>query len=188
MTDKEIIRKEIERWMGLCPEHGSVLGKLCDFIDSMQEEPTSDIDFEQELYKAFGQVKDFTLGMQIAKRFYEMGIQHQEPISEDLEKFANESSIDYRKMRDYQGLRDPIALNEVEDANYNGIMAGAKWQKEQMIKKAVTCGGDGWFINCKRNGRKNGKFHKYYQSTITHDKPLMMDGGTKYKLIIIKEE
>lgn len=38
MTDKEIIRKEIERWMGLCPEHGSVLGKLCDFIDSMQKE------------------------------------------------------------------------------------------------------------------------------------------------------
>ena len=31
------------------------------------------IDFEQELYKAFGQVKDFTLGMRIAKYFYEMG-------------------------------------------------------------------------------------------------------------------
>lgn len=31
------------------------------------------LDFEQELYKAFGQVKDFTLGMRIAKHFYEMG-------------------------------------------------------------------------------------------------------------------
>jgi len=31
------------------------------------------IDFEQELYNAFGQVKDFTLGMRIAKHFYEMG-------------------------------------------------------------------------------------------------------------------
>ena len=32
------------------------------------------IDFEQELYKAFGQVKDFTLGMRIAKYFYDMGV------------------------------------------------------------------------------------------------------------------
>ena len=29
-----------------------------------------ELDFEQELYKYFGQVKDFTLGMRIAKRFY----------------------------------------------------------------------------------------------------------------------
>lgn len=35
------------------------------------------IDFEQELYKAFGQVKDFTLCMRIAKRFYEMGVNWQ---------------------------------------------------------------------------------------------------------------
>ena len=32
------------------------------------------IDFEQELYKAFGQVKDFTLGMRIAKHFFELGL------------------------------------------------------------------------------------------------------------------
>lgn len=31
------------------------------------------INFEQELYKAFGQVKDFTLGMRIARYFYELG-------------------------------------------------------------------------------------------------------------------
>ena len=33
------------------------------------------IDFEQELYKAFGQVKDFTLGMRIAKYFFELGME-----------------------------------------------------------------------------------------------------------------
>ena len=33
-----------------------------------------DLDFEQELYKAFGQVKDFTLGMRIAKHFFELGL------------------------------------------------------------------------------------------------------------------
>ena len=31
------------------------------------------IDFEQELNNHFGQVKDFTLGMRIAKYFYELG-------------------------------------------------------------------------------------------------------------------
>jgi hypothetical protein len=33
-----------------------------------------DLDFENELYKAFGQVKDFTLGMHIAKHFFELGL------------------------------------------------------------------------------------------------------------------
>lgn len=33
-----------------------------------------DLDFQKELYKAFGQVKDFTLGMHIAKHFFELGI------------------------------------------------------------------------------------------------------------------
>lgn len=46
-----------------------------------QDEPVS-IDFEQELYKAFGQVKDFTLGMRIAKWFYDMGKNSQEPVSD----------------------------------------------------------------------------------------------------------
>lgn len=35
--------------MGLCPEHGSVLGKLCDFIDSMQEVQTVSYDLMEEL-------------------------------------------------------------------------------------------------------------------------------------------
>lgn len=46
------------------------------------EEPASEIDFEQELYKAFGQVKDFTLGMRIAKWFYDMGKKNQEHVSD----------------------------------------------------------------------------------------------------------
>ena len=33
----------------------------------------NDIDFEQELYKHFGQVKDFTLGMRIGKYLLELG-------------------------------------------------------------------------------------------------------------------
>lgn len=46
--------------------------------NSLTQEPVSEsIDFEQELYKAFGQVKDFTLGMRIAKHFFELGLKAQ---------------------------------------------------------------------------------------------------------------
>lgn len=56
-------------------------------VKNLQEEPVSNpIDFEKELYKAFGQVKDFTLGMRIAKWFYDMGKNSQEPVSEELLK------------------------------------------------------------------------------------------------------
>ena len=76
MTDKEKIRAEIERRLAgnnLYVYSRTEYADLLSFIDSMQEEPVSEIDFEQELYKYFGQVKDFTLGMRIAKRFYEIG-------------------------------------------------------------------------------------------------------------------
>ena len=53
---------------------------MTDKVQKIREEVVS-IDFEQELYKAFGQVKDFTLGMQIAKWFYDMGRNSQEPVS-----------------------------------------------------------------------------------------------------------
>lgn len=45
------------------------------------------IDFGQELYKAFGQVKDFTLGVSIAKHFYEMG--EKKDKTKKLEKLAD---------------------------------------------------------------------------------------------------
>ena len=90
MTDKEKIRKEVERLQDLTMDENNNFyseaaegeyNALCNiehFIDSLQDEPVS-IDFEQELYKAFGQVKDFTLGMRIAKWFYDMGKNSQEP-------------------------------------------------------------------------------------------------------------
>ena len=64
--------------------------ELVDFDNLPKEEPVSEIDFEQELYKAFGHVKDFTLCLKIARRFYEMGRNHQEPVSDDLEKIVEE--------------------------------------------------------------------------------------------------
>ena len=49
------------------------LVNLRDFLDTLEVKEVN-LDFEQELYKAFGQVKDFTLGMRIAKHFYELGL------------------------------------------------------------------------------------------------------------------
>ena len=43
------------------------------FLDTLEVKEVG-LDFEQELYKAFGQVKDFTLGMRIAKHFYKLGL------------------------------------------------------------------------------------------------------------------
>lgn len=87
MIDK--VQKIREKVVWLMSNHDSALDyeaaleDVLNIIDSMQEEPVS-IDFEQELYKAFGQVKNFTLGMRIAKWFYSMGKNSQEPVSEDL--------------------------------------------------------------------------------------------------------
>ena len=65
--------------------------ELLSFIDFLQEEPVSNpIDFEKELYKAFGQVKDFTLGMQIAKWFYDMGKNSHEQAGKDFKQAIRE--------------------------------------------------------------------------------------------------
>ena len=85
MTDKEKLEnlKKLADAMYYAAQHlttdASMLHKAMEeyhkFIinEYHKEEPVSEIDFEQELYKYFGQVKDFTLGMRIAKRFYEIG-------------------------------------------------------------------------------------------------------------------
>ena len=51
------------------------ISELESYIDTLGDDPVSEIDFEKELYKDFGQVKDFTLGMRIAKRFYKKGME-----------------------------------------------------------------------------------------------------------------
>ena len=142
------------------------------------EAPVSEIDFEQELYKYFGQVKDFTLGMRIAKRFYEIGRNYQEPVSE--QKLSNVGRIgknwkepvseDLEEeicMYINQGISDEEHLKDLNDVAHHF----ANWQKEQMIKDAVKARFtllDGFCID--RELYKNYKV------------------GGKYKLIIIKED
>ena len=71
-----VIKKKLDKYSKLHSfNYGAVkdLESLLDFLDTL-EVKEANLDFEQELYKAFGQVKDFTLGMRIAKHFYELGI------------------------------------------------------------------------------------------------------------------
>lgn len=94
------------------------------------KEPVSDMDFEQELYKYFGQVKDFTLGMRIAKRFYEIGRNHQEPISEDLEEAATSFA-----RKDSEGISNAANFYYTVADKARIFKAGAKWQLNQIRKE-----------------------------------------------------
>lgn len=103
-----------------------------------------DIDFEQELYKHFGLVKDFTLGMRIGQYFYELGCRR------TAEKF---DEIEYNRQREEESVPNDLeeaAMNyiapiENEDGlkviNFFGqdikdaFIAGAKWQEEQDEKE-----------------------------------------------------
>ena len=153
-------------------KHSSYL-EILDFIDSLQEEPVS-IDFEQELYKAFGQVKDFTLGMRIAKWFYDMGKNSQEPVSDELEDAAS------RYAKEEYSRKNPATLPDRCICCYAPIMYafryGANWQKERMMKEAVKGGCFSY-----RNGYK-------HISCDIDEKLTDIKLGDKVKLVIIKED
>ena len=105
--------------------------ELVDFDNLPKEEPVSEIDFEQELYKAFGQVKDFTLGMRIAKRFYDMGKNNQEHVSDELEEACEQLAENARKHK--AETSSPF----FSQTDYKqGVMDGAKWQKQHLWKPA----------------------------------------------------
>jgi len=171
------------------------------------EQVDKPIDFEQELYNYFGQVKDFTLGMRIAKRFYDMGKNNQEPESEDLEeeieKYMNalyrnwtederlkDSDVEElckqtaRHFTNWQKQKDSIVSGDLEEAaeEYSGksshplnnaFKAGAKWQKEHLMKDAV----DG----------EIGYWNLRWLS-VNADLPRTVEEGDKVKVILIKEK
>ena len=147
-------------------DHTATIGGLRDdilrYINSLQEEPVS-IDFEQKLYKTFGQIKDFTLGVAIAKRFYDMGRKYNEPVSEGLE----EEIIRYVGYP--QEVDEDISTTMIRKAARHF----AKWQKEQMMAKAI----DGKVI---ANGMGNPILHLWDKGRHLIDK--------KVKVIVIKED
>ena len=175
-------------------------------IDSMQEEPVS-IDFEQELYKAFGQVKDFTLGMRIAKRFYDMGRKHQETVGEELEEAAmsyGRSVVQHacdELRKEYGGEYTPGEDNVLLVAKY--FKAGAKWQKQRDQSTIELAEDHAMFAGMEK--MKEQMMKDAVEATVTDirtykhenevDFTIMLDKGIipyeteeELKLIIIKED
>lgn len=102
-------------------------------VKDWKEEPVSEsIDFEQELYKAFGQIKDFTLGVAIAKRFYAMGRKHNEPVSEELEEAASSFA-----RKDSEGISNPVNFYYTIADKARVFKAGIEWHKKRLIKEAI---------------------------------------------------
>jgi len=78
LIDKAAVVAEIEKLSAYLDSlhEQRIIEKILLIIDTLEVKEV-DLDFENELYKAFGQVKDFTLGMRIAKHFFELGIKAQ---------------------------------------------------------------------------------------------------------------
>jgi hypothetical protein len=83
----------------------SVLMYLRDFLNTLEVKEV-DLDFENELYKAFGQVKDFTLGMRIAKHFFELGIKAKEKVT-TTDAFINKA-CEWMRNNMYEGTCEQI--------------------------------------------------------------------------------
>lgn len=195
MSIIEKIRAEVERLKGICTAqikanpgqtfpfvmemtgYDKLLAKLSDLE---KEEKPMELDFEQELYKHFGQVKDFTLGMRIAKHFYELGCRR------TAEKY---DEIEYKRQRAdvCEGLEEEVkryysdeyayitgsqpTLSIVTNIARHFAQWGAEHARDEMMKEAVevevteTCGISSVWIKTKQF------------------KP-----GQKVKIIIVKED
>lgn len=182
MTDKvQKIREEVERMHNLLPvmdgDNISVnyADRICTtlemYIDSLQEEPVSKpIDFEKELYKAFGQVKDFTLGMRIAKWFYDMGKKSREPVSEDLEEAAYTFV-----MNNFGNPKESLFLFDQKC-----FRAGANWQITKLMKDATE-------VTVHIEAGNYPYIPQLELYDYDKDVPLAKE-GYKYKVVLIKDE
>lgn len=83
LIDKDALVAEIKKLKGKISDGSSYCNGWQHALRMLQlslytlEVKEVGLDFEQELYKAFGQVKDFTLGMRIAKHFFKLGLKAQ---------------------------------------------------------------------------------------------------------------
>ena len=141
----------------------------------VREEVRRNIDFEQELYNRFGQIKDFTLGMRIGQYFYELGKQSgSSEIPNDLEEAAKN-----------------YALNTAEDseqysARYLGYKDGAKWQAEHTPLPEDTV----LFNKGVAEGRRleRDEFEKNRLAACSNQTEEEYDRETDFALGIIKKE
>ena len=157
------------------------VNKTCKEKGNSLTQKSETIDFEQELYKYFGQVKDFTLGIRIAKRFYEIGKKHQESVSEDLEKAAEQDVCEAVNTCSAIGIPNDHIPSWVQDAMVNEFIHGAQWKDKQLMAKAVDI-----TVHIDAGG------YPYVDRTIElydYDREIpLAKKGDKVKIIVIKQE
>ena len=165
MTKEELLAKikaEIERlYNGEAPKHDQQcnfddgyftgIDTIAQFIDTLESEKPINQERLDENIKHYiedcGWEKDSTIPVsfvrQIASHFYDLGCRRtaekydeieynrqraEESVPKDLEEAANES---------WQNGPDKGIYDEYSPFYKDGFIAGAKWQKEQMMKEAV---------------------------------------------------
>lgn len=85
-----------------------LLSKLSFLSDLEKSEEPINIDFEQELYKHFGQVKDFTLGMQIGKYFYELGCRRTAEKYDEIEYKRQRADVCEGEDEEYEQIKQKV--------------------------------------------------------------------------------
>ena len=115
MTNTEIIsaiRNEIERLKGIC-------------MAQIEANPGQTFPFIMEM-TGYRKLLSFLPTLESEK-----------PVPKDLQEYASRAGFDYvdNIVQEHPGHR--FNDHDVEFAYRDGIIAGAKWQKEQMLKEAV---------------------------------------------------
>lgn len=192
-----------EKEMGEVMAYKNILSVLSDLEKECEEKPTN-IDFEQELYKHFGQVKDFTLGMQIGKYFYELGcrrtaekydeIEHKrQRAEEETLNDLEEASQEYEKKHTYQRYDGGGFTPEYDATPGEAFIAGAQWQKAQSNKElsekiaaAYQLGLADKEKQIMKEAVEGAVSAKFGTISIPHNIYEKYD-GQKVKLIIVKE-
>lgn len=159
--------KELDEKIALVKQRGTWDGvdvdKYMDEVRGRDPEKPMELDFERELYKHFGQVKDFTLGMRIGQHFYELGCRR------TAEKY---DEIEYKRQRAdvCEGLEEEAVSYCFDNGlNLSPMVATdiarhfAEWQKEkdnEVADKALTTSiklQEGWYARGIADGEKSMK-------------------------------
>ena len=141
LIDKDALVAEIERLKALLPDANDCDCLQLEFARGQQDAFTdfeefirtlevkeADLDFEQELYKSFGQVQDFTLGMRIAKHFFELGLRASNPLTwEDIKTIQNISGEVYAEVA--KGKDDFYLIYPTEQSFLEEVLKRFKAQK-----------------------------------------------------------
>ena len=185
MNTIETIRAEVERLKGYYRITNPydkrairVCEKLPSFLSTLQEQPVCE-GFSDEFDRYFlpkNREKKGRWGFAdiyaLARHFYELGQQSKPKMSEDVE----EEAMNYiAPIENEDGLKViNFSGQDIKDA----FIAGASWQKEQMMKEAVEG---------KIYGYDDGSF-ELIASWLDMPKESKFKFGDRVRIIIVKEE